>query len=67
MHHADDTQFTLRIPPDLHAELSKLAQEEQRSLNSLLIALLRDAIDTWHNDTRQRVIDRWEDTNQPPT
>lgn len=36
---------TIRIPKDLHAELAKLAKSDDRSLNTLMIRSLRDAVD----------------------
>lgn len=38
-----------RLPPDLHATLSEWAREEDRSLNNLLIRLLRRAVSEWRN------------------
>jgi predicted HicB family RNase H-like nuclease len=32
--------INLRLPEDLHAELKRLAAEEQRSLNNLIVRML---------------------------
>jgi hypothetical protein len=40
----DDVRFLLRLPESLHEELTKLAQEEQRSLNAQIIYLLAKAV-----------------------
>lgn len=61
-----ETQFMLRLPPDLHDHLVKLAQAEHRSLQSLLVTLLRSAIDSKNTTSRQDVIDQWDETNQGP-
>lgn len=37
----------LRLPPDLHSVLSEWAREEERSLNNLLVRLLRRAVTEW--------------------
>jgi hypothetical protein len=37
----------LRLPPDLHGALAAWAREEDRSLNNLLIRLLRRAVSEW--------------------
>lgn len=42
---SDDKKITIRIPPDLHAQLVKLSAQDIRSLNSEIIALLREAIE----------------------
>lgn len=35
----------LRLPADLHAEVVRLAQESERSMNGQLVWLLRQALD----------------------
>lgn len=40
----DDKKITVRIPPDLHEALVKLAEQDTRSLNGEIVALLRKAI-----------------------
>ena len=37
----------LRLPEDLHAQLKAWAGEEDRSLNNLIIRLLRRALAEW--------------------
>lgn len=37
----------LRLPPDLHAALTEWAKEEDRSLNNLIVRLLRRAVSEW--------------------
>lgn len=41
---ADTIKKLLRLPPDLHAQLTEWAEEEDRSLNSLIVHLLRRAL-----------------------
>lgn len=36
--------FFLRLPPDLHARLKARAISEERSLNNLIVRLLRRAV-----------------------
>ncbi|MEP3527957.1 MAG: toxin-antitoxin system HicB family antitoxin [Sulfitobacter sp.] len=38
-------RITLRLPPDLHASLTEIAQREGRSLNNQIVWLLRSASD----------------------
>jgi len=37
----NDVRLVLRLPPDLHAILTDMAQRELRSLNSQIVYLLR--------------------------
>jgi predicted HicB family RNase H-like nuclease len=37
----------VRLPPDLHGALTAWAREEDRSLNNLLVRLLRRAVEEW--------------------
>lgn len=37
-------KLTLRLPDDIHRRVQELAEQDDRSLNSELIALLREAI-----------------------
>jgi predicted HicB family RNase H-like nuclease len=39
----------LRLPPDVHAQLSAWAREEDRSLNNLLIRIVRRALTEWRS------------------
>ena len=39
------TPVMLRLPPDLHAEMERVAAEQSVSLNTLLAALLSGAVD----------------------
>lgn len=40
-------RLILRLPEDLHAPLTAWAKEEDRSLNNLIVRLLRRAITEW--------------------
>jgi hypothetical protein len=40
-----DVRFLLRLPESLHAELVKIAEEEQRSLNAQIVYLLTKAVE----------------------
>jgi predicted HicB family RNase H-like nuclease len=37
--------FQIRMPPPLHEHLSSKAREEKTSLNALIVAILRDAVE----------------------
>ncbi len=49
-----EKRFSLRIPEDLHADLSKMADEESRSLHNLIIVTLREAVARWRKEQEQR-------------
>lgn len=40
----EEKKITIRIPPDLHEHLARLAEQDTRSLNGEIVALLREAI-----------------------
>jgi hypothetical protein len=40
----DDVAFVLRLPPELHSEMVRLAVEHDRSLNKETVAAVRDWI-----------------------
>lgn len=40
-------KLMLRLQPDLHAQLKEWADEEDRSLNNLIVRLLRRAVTEW--------------------
>jgi predicted HicB family RNase H-like nuclease len=40
-------RFFVRVPPDLHAQLADWARAEDRSLNNLIVRLLRRAVTEW--------------------
>lgn len=40
-------KLMLRLPPDVHATLTEWAREEDRSLNNLIVRLLRRAVTEW--------------------
>lgn len=40
-------RFFVRLPDDLHAQLTAWAKEEDRSLNNLIVRLLRRAVAEW--------------------
>lgn len=37
-------KMLLRLPPDMHERIKKLAEQEDRSFHGQVIALLRDAL-----------------------
>lgn len=39
---SDEKKITIRIPADLHEKLVKLAEQDTRSLNGEIVALLRE-------------------------
>lgn len=40
----DNTRIILTIPKDLKAELEKIAQEQNRSFNNLVITILKEFV-----------------------
>lgn len=40
-------RLILRLPEDLHGPLTAWAREEERSLNNLIVRLLRRAVSEW--------------------
>lgn len=42
---ADAVSLTLRLPPVVHAELKARAEADGRSLNSTIVAAVRDMLD----------------------
>jgi hypothetical protein len=45
-----EKKFTLRLPEDMHAALSQMAEEDSRSLHSMVVVLLRAAIEGWRKE-----------------
>ena len=45
-------QLTTRLPEDLHRSIKDLAKREERSLNNMLIRLLREALEGKDSYTR---------------
>lgn len=43
----EKTVLSVRIPEDLHAELKKVAEAEDRSLNNLINLFLRKAVNEY--------------------
>lgn len=54
-----DKQFALRLPSDLYNEIEQWAKEEFRSVNSQMVAILRDAVTERrkHRSARRRAAD----------
>ncbi len=42
-----EKKFTLRLPEELHATLNQMADEEMRSLHSMVVVILREAAEQW--------------------
>lgn len=42
-----EKKFTLRLPAELHTQLSRMAEEDDRSLHSMVVRLLREAAEEW--------------------
>ncbi|MBV9787849.1 MAG: Arc family DNA-binding protein [Chloroflexi bacterium] len=61
MDHATEMEFTLRLPADLYTQLVQLAESEHRSLQSMLVTMLRETLDKQQNQTRQDIMDQWDD------
>lgn len=40
-----EKSYPLRIPPDLYEEIKRLAEEEERSANWMMVRLLREAVE----------------------
>lgn len=67
MDHATETEFTLRLPAELYTQLVQLAESEHRSMQSLLVTMLQDAVDKQQSQTRQAVMDQWDDRDRLPS
>jgi hypothetical protein len=65
MDHSTEMEFNLRLPADLYTRLVQLAEAEHRSLQSMLVTILREAVDTQQSQTRQDVMDQWDDRDRP--
>lgn len=44
MHNRKLIPIMVRLPEDLHAEVTAMARQDERSLNSLFILLVKDAL-----------------------
>jgi Arc-like DNA binding domain len=51
---ADAVSLTLRLPPVLHAELKTLCEESGNSMNSTIVAAVRDMLDARHRRRHRR-------------
>ncbi len=40
----NEKKFTLRLPEELHAELVRMATADERSLHSMVVKILREAV-----------------------
>lgn len=67
MDHSTEIEFMLRLPADLHTQLVQLAESEHRSLQSMLVTILREAADKQQSQTRQDVMDQWDDRDRLPS
>lgn len=65
MRDSTEIECTVRLLAELHQQLVQLAQDEHRSFQSLLVTILRQAVDTQNNTTRQEVMDEWDERNRP--
>ena len=45
--------MNLRLPGDLHADLKRVAVQEERSLNNLLVRWLREALARYHAEAEE--------------
>lgn len=64
MHDSSDIPFTLRLPPELHAQLLHVANAEHLSLQSLLVAIASEAVAKRNTEARQDVMDQWDERNR---
>lgn len=67
MDQATEMEFMLRLPADVYTQLVQLAEAEHRSLQSLLVTILREAVDKQQSQTRQAVMDQWDDRDRFPS
>jgi hypothetical protein len=51
-----EKKFTLRLPEDLHAALSEMAEDDARSLHSMVLVILRDAVNRRPKDERRPLV-----------
>lgn len=45
------TTFSIRIPLELHNQLKEIAEEDSRSINSLILKYIKDGV---KNDSKQK-------------
>lgn len=50
----NEVKFTLRIDEDTHKKLSIISEEEQRSLNSQIIYLIKKYIDEYEKNVQKK-------------
>ena len=50
----DMKHFPLRLPPELHQQVECYAQQEERSVNNMLIRLIRQALVYYSDPTTDR-------------
>lgn len=67
MDHLTEVEFNLRLPADVYTQLVQLAEGEHRSLQSMLVTILREAVDKQQSQTRQDVMDQWDDRDRLPS
>lgn len=48
-----EKKMSLRLPVDIHAALSQMADEQDRSLHNMIIVILRQAINQWQKSKQQ--------------
>jgi hypothetical protein len=53
----EEAHFRLRLPADIHAELTKLADKNQRSINAEVVARLRASLRWDAHDPDQVAVD----------
>jgi hypothetical protein len=57
----DEKRITLRLPSDVHDEITRLAEQDVRSLNAEILVLLREAIAARQRQ-RRRILDAEEES-----
>jgi hypothetical protein len=45
---------TLRMPPEVYEEVSRIAREEERPLNTQLLRLIRWGLERYHTEAAER-------------
>jgi hypothetical protein len=57
MSESQEKAYRLRIPEDLYAEVEKIAEAEDRSVNGQIVSFLRDAVRRWNARQARKAAD----------
>lgn len=57
MSESQEKAYRLRIPEDLYAEVEKIAEAEDRSVNGQMISFLRESVRRWNARQARKSLD----------